>query len=642
MEYSSTKTLAEYVLNHYDDVIKSSLIQYFKNHSLYASAEYFDDPEKYHLSIEIHIQKFKQAYFKASVNLVDFDIELDCELEVSNLVGNEIETKIYSDVYTLRNQAELNKGLKNLKVLEIKYGSHIRDFNYENSLSEFLVPYIRATEYEKYARNFLETYYPEALQKPIFVNPIDILDRMGLSVFFANLGEGIDGKIIFVDEYADVFDVESKKFKKIQVHEGTILIDVRVIEKGRGCLVNTIIHECLHWWLHKRYFELQMLLYPNNPSLKYYIDEMKMPDEKKFVNKHYMELQARSIAPVVLMPRETACSYYESILNQLGNTNDSQSNIKNFLYVLYSFAEKFGVSTSSARIRLENLGYSEVSFLSTIGNKLNIRPFKSSVRLELGKTYILEFSEAVKAFSKDQKVKQALVSGKILYVDGMFVLNDEKYVEFFNDTKPRLTELALSDVSKCCILFDTKKEGVSVRFNPATFNFVTFASGGSKTKYATNPTVAKNERNIEILDLKRTSLHQKGEIEEAREFVSKMNRFDTFAEKFDCLLGDECMGFKSDRSIATKCNMDSKTITSYRIGSSRPDERKLLAICAGLQLHPLVSGHLLKANRIDIYSILEEPYPFYFYLLTTCYNTDLETWNSLIKEAYPEHYEYIL
>lgn len=638
----STRTLAGYVIAHFSDIIKSSLIKYFRNHDLYATKMEYDNLEINQFSIKINVLNYRQAYFKAPENLVDFDIELDCDIEVTNLVGNELETKIYSDTYTLRIQAELNKGIHNLMIKDIRYGSHKREFSFENSLSEFMTPYIRSEDYEKYAQEFLKIYYPEALSKPTFVNPIVLLDRMGLTLFFANLGEGIDGKIIFSDEYAEVFDVDSKSFKRILVHEGVILINVKIIEKGRGSLVNTVVHECLHWWLHKKYFELQILLNPNNPSLKSYIDEMKMPDEKKFINKYYIELQVRSITPVVLMPRDTASNYYETVLNQLENKSNSKDYTMNFLYVLYRFAEKFGVSTTSARNRLENLGYSEVSFLSTIGNKLNIRPFKSSIRLELGQTYILEFSEAIKAFSKVQKVKQALVSGKILYVDGMFVLNDEKYVEFYDDLKPRLTELALADVSKCCILFDTKKEGVSVKFNPKTFNFITFASGGSKTKYAVNPTIAKNDKNSEILDLKRTSLRQKDEIQEAREFVNKMNRYDSFAEKLNSLLGDDCMGFKSDRSIATKCNMDSKTITSYRNGLSKPDERKLLAICAGLQLHPLVSGHLLKSNRIDIYTITEEPYPFYFFLLTTCYKTDLETWNSLIKETYPDHYEYIL
>ena len=642
MDTFSTKTLAEYVLMKHGDAIKSSLIQYFRDNNLYATAEKYDDPVKNVFSIKIYFEDYRQAYFKIPGDLVDFDIKVDCLIEVTNMVGNELEVRLFNDTYTLRIKAELNKGLHNLLVDEVKYGSHMREFSYDNSLSEFLTPYIRSYDNEKYAHEFLETYYPEALTKPTFVNPVILLDRMGLSIFFARLGDGVDGEIIFADKYADVLDVKSGSFKRVIAKEGTILINVKIIEKGRGCLNNTIVHECLHWWLHKKYFELQMLLSPNNPSSKSYIDEMEMPDKKKFINKYYMELQARSISPIVLMPRETASSYYETILTQLENRKSYQSKNRTFLYALYKFAEKFGASTSSARIRLENLGYTEVSFSSKMGNDLKIRPFKSSVRLGLGQTYILEFSEAVKAFSKDQATRLALASGKILYVDGLFVINDEKYVKFYKYAKPRLTELALSDVSKCCILFETKKAGVSVEFNPVTFNFVTFCSDGSKTQYAINPSVSKGERNKEIIDLKRTSLHQKDEIEEARDFVSKMNRFDTFSSKLDCLLGEECMGFKSDRGIGSMCKIDGKTITAYRKGISKPDEKKLLAICAGLQLHPLVSGHLFKANRMDIYAVSEEPYPFYFHLMTTCYKTNIDTWNSLIKEAYPEHQEYIL
>ncbi len=416
------KTLAEYVLVNHGDVIEASLIQYFKENNLYATSEEYADPEKYKLSINISVEDFKQSYFKAPGNLIDFDIQLDCIIEVTDLVGNELETNLFSDYYTLSLEAELNEGLHNLTVKSVRYGAHIREFDFDTSLSEFLTPYIRAKDYEKYAHEFLETYFPEALDKPTFVNPIKVLDRMGLHVMFANLGEGIDGKIIFADEVAEVLHPSKRKFIKMTVEKGTILINLLVIDKGRGCLNNTVIHECIHWWIHKKYFELQMLLNPNDPSSRYYIDEMEMPDKKKFVNKYYMELQARSISPIVLMPRDTACDYYETILSQLENRKSYHSKTKTFLYALYKFAEMFGASTSCARIRLENLGYTEVSFSSKIGNELKIRPFKSSVRLDLGQTYILEFAEAVKAFSKNQNVKLALAQGKILYVEGLAFL----------------------------------------------------------------------------------------------------------------------------------------------------------------------------------------------------------------------------
>lgn len=640
MDNCSCKSLAEYVLVNHGDTIEASLIQYFKENELYATSERYSDPEKYKLTINIHVENYSTAYFKAPGDKVDFDIQIQCSIEVTDLVGDELETNIFWDAYTLSFEAELYKGLHNLVVKQVKYGAHKREFNFDNSLSEFLTPYIRNYDNEKYAHEFLRAYYPEALDKPTFVNPSILLRRMGLTIMFADLGDGIDGKIIFAEEKASVLNSSLGRYQTTVVKEGTILINISVIEKGRGCLNNTIVHECIHWWLHKKYFQLQMLLNPGDPASKSYIDEMDMPDKKKFLNKYYMELQARSISPIVLMPKETACAYYETILTQFEARKSYHSKTKTFLYALYKFADKFGASTSCARIRLENLGYTEVSFSTKIGNELKIRPFKSSVRLELGQTYILEFNEAVKAFTKDNNARLALAYGKILYVDGLFVVNDEKYVKFYKKAKPRLTDLALSDVSKCCVLFDTKKEGVSVEFDPSSFNFVSFCSGGSKTQYVNNPTIS--DRSKEVLDIKRSSLRQKEEIEEARYFVSKMNQYDSFAEKLNCLLSDDCLGFKSDRGIANKCHLDGKTITAYRNGTSRPDEKKLLAICAGLQLHPLVSGHLLKANRIDIYGITEEPYPFYFHLLTTCYNTDLDTWNDMIREAYPNHLEYAL
>lgn len=636
-------SLAEYVICNFNNEIKSSLIRFFKENCLYASREEYENPEKFNFSIHLSVQDQKAFYFKAPNDLIDFDLVLNLVIETDELVGEEIETKIFEDVYTLTIEAELNNGIHGFIVKNVFYGSHARTFDFDKSLSEFLTPYIKSSSYEKYGRDFLDKFFAEALgDNPIKVNPIKIIDRMGLVVYFAHLGDGIDGKILFASEDVEAYNVASKKIVKTKLGSGTILINTSIIKKGFGCFNNTLIHECLHWWLHKKYFELQMLLNPDDPRSRSYIDEMEMPDNKKFVNKYFMELQARSISPIVLMPEKSARNYYEKILKQLENRKSYHSKNKTFLYALYKFTDYFGVSTSCARIRLENLGYTEVSFSSKIGKELKIKPFKSSVRLETGQTYILEFSEAVKAFYKDPRLKLALSTGKILYVDGLFVINDEKYVKFYKKAKPRLTELALSDVSKCCLLFDTKKESYSIEFDPNTFNFITFCSGGSKTTYKNNPTVSKCARNDDLLDLKRSSLHARDEIEEARTFVSKMNQYDTFSKKLDCLLGKECMCFRSNRGIGNRCHIDGKTIGSYRDGTSRPDEKKLLAICAGLELHPLLSSHLLKANRMEMYGISEEPYPFYCFLLNTCYHRGLDVWNALLQEAYPEHYEYCI
>lgn len=638
----SSNNIAQYLFKNQKETIKASLIEFFKRNNLYATSEKYDHPEENNFSFNLYANIITFKCFRTVKEHIDLDVLIEITIEVTNLVDGELETKIYSDYYTLSINAILNNGIHDLNVYDIKYGSHVRAFDYRTSLNEFLVPYIRVQDYEVYAHQFLELYYPEALEKPMAVNPLILLERMGLSIYVARLDSEVNGKIVFADEYDDILDQRTRTFRKVKVKSGAILINTEIIEKGEGCVNNTIIHECIHWWLHKQYFELQLLLNPHDSSYKHYIDVMDMPDEKLFRNKYFMELQARSITPMVMMPRDTASAYYEDVLSKLENRKSYHPKSKTFFNALCKFANKFGASSTCARNRLENLGYSEVSFASKIGQDNGLRPFKSSVRLEHGQTYILPFLDAVKAFSKDHNAQLSLCSGKIIYVDGLFVLNDEKYVKFFKTVGPKLTELALSDVSKCCVLFDTKKEGVEIEFNPATFNFDTFCSDQTKTKYKNNPSISNATHNVEILDLKRSSLHQKDEIEEARDFISKMNKYNTFAEKLDCLLGDECLACRSDRGIGNKCHLDGKTITSYRAGTSKPDEKKLLAICAGLKLSPLITMTLLKANRIDIVECLEDPFPFYCHLIYTCYPRGLDEWNDLIRDAYPEHPEYQL
>lgn len=579
----------EYILKNHNKDIAKKLLAYFSQEELYATREEYDNPDKYSFELSLNFRPIKIIQFKAPRNNVDFDLVLDCMIQVSDKVGGELQTNFFESFYTISVTAKFDNGLKNFNIYKIYDSNQGRKYDQKLCLSEFLTPYINLNEYEEYANEFLSLYYPEALVSPSHINLKKLLKRLNLTVHAAKLENNVKGQIIFDDRLVNTYDTKRGIESLTMASGGTILINSDIILNNEvGQLYNTVIHECVHWWLHKNYFELIMLLNNYEESSQMFIDDMDMPDEKMFKNKYFIELQARSIAPLILMPRETAKGKFEDILENLLARKSYHSEKKTFCNAVYKFCDFYRVSFNSALIRLEAFGYSEHSFNQLNAGKSTHKMFKHSNEIKRGQTYLVDFLDVVNALKSNPLFANALNRGRYLYIDGFFVLNDERYVKRYKNGKCALTKLALEDVSQCCLLFDTDVESVSVDFDPKTFNMVTFSSGGSKNQYTRKVSI-NSAANDKVSKLAILGEHQREEIEEATSFINEMDRYGSFHEKLDCLLGDNCFCFKSNRSIASKCNIDHKTIGNFRTGKTRPGEIELLKICGGLKFHPLIS-----------------------------------------------------
>lgn len=643
MNYESYDTLTQYIENKHYNEICDSLLKFFRDTCLYADEEEYINPERYELKIGVKWHAIKSSYFKeepfALKSHIIVEIVVLANTKVTDLVGDELETNFFSDTFTINTRLLLSNGEQYFEIVSVKYGDVKSEYNPDSSLSEFLTPYISKAKYEQYAHAFIDQFYPEAHRFKKIV-PSVLFKRMGLYCYFVRMDDNISGKILFREETVEVLEDGLIASKKILAKPGTVLLNFSYIEHSReNSLMLAAIHECVHWWLHRDYNELQLLLNPCNKSLAVFVDEMDYPDQKKFKNKFFMELQARSISPLILMPEEESKIIFQKCLDSRDRLNGRKSKTKASFYALHKLCEYFGASMECAKIRVERLGFTETMFIDDIGTEHESIPFKTSAKLYPGQRYNVSLIEASLAFRSYPEILEYILSGKLVYADGLFVANDERFVRKYKNGHVKLTNEALSDVSKCCLLFSVNMECVSVNFDPNTFNFATFCSGGSKTRL---------ERNVSVdipnsyQALRIEGLRQKEELDEANEIISKLEKCPSFAAKFDCLLSDECLGERSNRSVGTKCHLDGKTISKYRKGLSRPDEHNLLSICGGLRLHPRVSKYLFSSARLDIFETDEEPFPFYVMLLGTRTNGGLKDWNEMIMGAYPDHSEYCL
>ena len=80
----------------------------------------------------------------------------------------------------LKCTGDLDSNLEDFKVIGISI------YNQKNKpikpLSDSLVPYIHKEDLETVATDFLRRHYPEALKRPIAIEPQELAQRMGIDV----------------------------------------------------------------------------------------------------------------------------------------------------------------------------------------------------------------------------------------------------------------------------------------------------------------------------------------------------------------------------------------------------------------------------------------------------------------------------
>lgn len=208
-----------------------------------------------------------------------------------------------------------------------------------------LIPYISASQYDQAAEEFLETYYEEALKRPIQVPILDIArNEMHLDVQFIYLSEELDvyGMTIFSDGAIDIYlpnegIYESRVFKK-----KTILIDPEAYKKtNKGSVNNTIAHECFHWFKHRYYYKMQNCTMARAARYcKCYVNQLPTFSEEEII----LEKQAVGVAPRILMPKGPFIEKAKEVGVKPGTSN---------LKAIAELSQFYNVSKQSVTIRLE-------------------------------------------------------------------------------------------------------------------------------------------------------------------------------------------------------------------------------------------------------------------------------------------------
>ena len=381
--------------------------------------------------------------------------EIAVEVEYSIAEGNyHFDDEVYEkDWLMIQCEGDLDKNLSDFKIINVSsYDGKSRKCQ---PLSDSLVPYIRKEKLEDEAELILRKYYPQALLEPLEIDPYILASNMGLVVEMKYLTKdgSVFGRTYFYDTDAEFYDPETDSMYMEHVDGGTVVVDRQAYFLYTiGASHNTIVHECVHWEKHKKAVALARLYNESLTSIGCkVIGGSANGDRDSF---DWMEWQANSIAPKIQMPRTTFKKYVDSLISRYRKEMQAYDIIDIIESIITDISVKFGVSKTSAKIRLLEIGRIEAQGAFIYVDGKHIPPHKSQTNIEINQTYSISAQDAAVLSVTDKKLQEVLSTGKYQYVESHYVLNHPKYIDISDKSNTTLTHYARNHMDECCLLFD--------------------------------------------------------------------------------------------------------------------------------------------------------------------------------------------
>ncbi|WDC84266.1 ImmA/IrrE family metallo-endopeptidase [Caloramator sp. mosi_1] len=250
----------------------------------------------------------------------------------------------------------------------------------------------------------------------------------------------------------------------------TIFVDPKAyFLRNLGSVNNTIIHECVHWALHRKAFELQRLYNSSATKIKCQVVGGIKDSNRDATD--WMEWQANVLAPRIQMPISTFKEKAFELIKKYKQSLQTEEIIDVMEPVIDELALFFSVSRLAAKIRMIDVGYEEAIGTFTYIDGHYVRPhcFKKGF-LKRNQTFSISAIDAAIQSLIDSQLSALIKSGNYIYVDSHFVLRDPKYVIRDENGNTILTDYARTHMEECCLVFELSiKSGFKERYHSECF-----------------------------------------------------------------------------------------------------------------------------------------------------------------------------
>lgn len=623
-------TFAAYLEDVYYNQIFSKIKSYLFNNKgrLDLSTSVVPDPSYVELS---DFQIMSINYHESDTDRIECKIAIRAEVEISGRGRRDYESDSTECWLSIPFSATLKNGLKHVNIgYASEYSREL--FRAEDALTKYLVPYIYAKDLDKHAEKFLERYCPRALKEPMPLPIKEIVEQMGLTVYHAPLPGGIFGRTYFNDTNVKVYGNKAcTEIVEKSISSGTVLVNPDVFfMRNIGSVNNTVIHECVHWDKHYKFFELQKLLNPDIQAISCaVVEEYKKKPNQLEDELSWMEWQANALTPKILIPAKTGKSKLSEILNRLRSSFHGHLRNGYIMELAISeFAGFFKVSTTAAKIRAVELGFEQAAGVFNFVDGKNYPPFSfQKGSLKKGQTFIIDRNNIIIESLFNQNLVDDFKAGRFIHAGGLFVINDPKYVSIIEDTEPALTEYALEHVDECCLVFD-RTTRVSSHYDDSFYRLCFLCRDADSKSFVEakfNPREGKNE------DVQKRAREMVTIAAEAKRIS------DILAEIPSSFCGTLDYHIKrrkyTNEKLEERTGISSRMLQDYRNKKdAKPTLQSVLALCIGLNLHPSFSYDLIAKAGYNIMTASEE-FLVYRYLIDNHHMENIFMWNEKLRDA---------
>lgn len=553
---------------------------------------------------------------------ISFDVAVEAEIEVyeySNRKGNRSD--ICSQWFLLRCEGDLSAGLPSFVINNVEVYSQ-RQYQ-KNPLSDSLVPIIYSDSLEAEAEKFIKKYYPEALTTPMPVEPVKLAERLGLTIISHGITDdfSIFGELFFADCETELYDLATGKYVSYPIKKGTIVVDPQnFLLRNLGSANNTIVHECVHWALHSKAFELERLYNEDAKQIQCKVVGGIKEGLARSATE-YMEWQANSLAPRIQMPLPAFKIKVNEVIRKyrtLCGTDELIDFIEKVIDELHVF---YGVSRASAKIRMVDAGYEEAmgAFTYIDGKYVPTHRFKKGA-IKKNQTYSVGIEDISFISFSDSTIRSQLEQGCYVYVDSHVCLNSPKYVKYDSNGNARMTDYGRLHVDECCIAFDLKVKSTNKCAEQYFTECVLFRDANSGIEFSVGfaSDVNDNVKAQAEAIIKRD--------EEIRKVKAGMP--ESFGEALKYLMK---WAEITSSDLADKALMDGKMLQRMRNNVEYPKTfESVIAVCIGMQLPPALSKALIERSGFGFRFADKEAHILYHFFIESMFTQPLNKCNELL------------
>lgn len=573
----------------------------------------FDDFELYKINYEI-INNCK----------LRLEIIVIADVIVRQYIKGEMEIDTKPKFVSVYAEVELDAGIKSFQI----YNAEFKSDQYKNSkdlkLSKDWVPYIRRRNFDDIAERFLSKYYPQALTQPTPISVETIVSEMGLSIHQEKLtiDDSIFGKMVFKD--TDVEVIEEEQLVAKHFNKGSILVDKDVVFKRNvGSYNNTVIHECVHWELHKVFHEVKMILDQEHSTVSSWTEE-NLADSSMWSSLDWMEWQANGIAPRILMPKIQTKIKIRELFQTLTLVNPDISRSELVQEVVDNLASFFKVSRQAAKIRMIDLGFKEANGVYNYLDDRYMHNFAFELEaFDNGSSYTITSNDLCFEYCFNEKFKQIIDRNKFLYIDNHLCLKDKKYISMTKDG-PIMTDYAYEHMDECCLLFKVKSKNLKSISDEDYYDYVLNRGVANESEIKAdfvdiiqNPSLMDQLPPLEMVKLAKNISNLLKELPFEYSGTLRSHR-----ERKKC----------SQPLLAKIVGIDKRTLRKYETEDDYLPKLELaLSFCFALKLLPQLSEDMLKKAGYRL--TISPQHQVYRMLLSTSYYKPLSEINSILQAA---------